>query len=58
MQVCLTEWLQIIKVVRMLYGVEVAKQLFEASVNKYLDISNYSDIIKLPRDTSTKESQS
>ena len=57
MQVCLTEWLQIIKVVRMLYGVEVAKQLFEASVNKYLDISNYSDIIKLPRDTSTKECQ-
>lgn len=56
MQVCLTEWLQIIKVVRMLYGVEVAQQLFEASVNKYLDMSNYRDIIKLPRDTSIKES--
>jgi hypothetical protein len=53
MQVCLTDWLQIIKVVRMLYGVDVAKSLFEASINKYLDISNYSDIIKLPRDNST-----
>lgn len=52
MQVSLSEWLQIIKVVRMLYGVEVAKELFEASHKKYLDISNYSDILKIPRDNS------
>lgn len=54
MQICLTEWLQVIKVVRMIYGVEVARQLFEASLDKYLDISNYSGILKLPRDNNQK----
>lgn len=57
MQVSLNEWLTIIKVVRMLYGVDVAKELFEASINKYLDISDYSGIIKLPRDNSEEGKQ-
>lgn len=56
MKINLTDYLSLVKVIRMLYGVELADEFFQSTYKKFgFEFSISRDKIELPRDTNNNQ---